>query len=853
VGRAAEFDLRVQVIDRFENPVPQTGVAFEVVQGGGRIDRPTISTDVDGVASPGTWTLGSRAGLQRLQATVLGPQGPGGLLRRSLDVAALPGPPARLRLTDGLPTGVVGLPLGPAFSDVQIALVDAFGNGNPGVRLSFSLLPGSGEIGVQDAVTGPLGTVPLPPWTLGTVSGNQTLLVRPDPAAAPGVDAFLVVVRAAAGPPASYEAVSPTALTGPVSTVAQPSPAVRVRDQYGNATGGVPVRFEIRAGGGIVTPALAPTGSDGIAQVGTWIFGPAAGTHVLEARLEVPGSVEVSTLRFTAEVQGGEGPGPDDPSRPIRVVATHLNQGSQTLLGETPLVTGRPGLLRVFLQADTPTAPGARVRLLVRSGGGQVVSDRWLTRDGGGGIEALAPDPGRRNRSWNQAIPGAWVQPGFSWRLEVEVEPGTPLVSWPASGEWFTPRVVGLPPFRATFIPVHIQSWNLTGRITPSNLADYARVTLDAFPLGETDLQVRTTPLVYDGPVSNSSLMWNTILQDIRDLRLLEGAIDRYYHGILRRAPGPGTAGIAYIAANPEGVENLAAVSFDELPNASAIIAHEFGHNFGRLHAPCAVTAQLDPNFPHAGATLGSPGYAPSNDQLLGDPDLRDLMSYCFPNWSSDYTYAAILGMREARPVGSPPLAVALTGSVDALRPEVAAGLLIGGGWDGETGFLRPSLAVDAPLTRQDPRGDVQIQVEDATGRILFVGRYASAALDHPEGGMEVRHFGALLPFPNGWRGPRLVRVRTPRGEWTEVVREGAGGDRTPPRWEGDPSGRIRLRWDPADWPVVLLRDSTTNELLGFLRSGEVLLPAELSGRPLAVDAHSGTARALRFERPPGR
>ncbi|MBA3760276.1 MAG: Ig-like domain-containing protein [Gemmatimonadales bacterium] len=62
----------IQVVDRFGNPVPQVSVAWQVVSGEGEVSEAITLTDNAGTATV-NWTLGGRAGLQRLTAAV----GPG--------------------------------------------------------------------------------------------------------------------------------------------------------------------------------------------------------------------------------------------------------------------------------------------------------------------------------------------------------------------------------------------------------------------------------------------------------------------------------------------------------------------------------------------------------------------------------------------------------------------------------------------------------------------------------------------------------------------------------------------------------------------------------------------------------
>ncbi len=70
VGTAVPIPPSVIVRDQFGNPVPEVAVTFEIVLGGGTVSPTTpVATGADGIAAVTSWTLGTIAGPNTLNAT----------------------------------------------------------------------------------------------------------------------------------------------------------------------------------------------------------------------------------------------------------------------------------------------------------------------------------------------------------------------------------------------------------------------------------------------------------------------------------------------------------------------------------------------------------------------------------------------------------------------------------------------------------------------------------------------------------------------------------------------------------------------------------------------------------------
>jgi adhesin/invasin len=90
-----------------------------------------------------------------------------------------------------------------------------------------------------------------------------------------------------------------------VGTAVPTPPAVIVRDAGGTPVAGVGVTFAIASGGGSVTGGSATTGANGVAMVGGWMLGDAAGANTLTATV---GAQNVSGNPVTFTATGTPGP-----------------------------------------------------------------------------------------------------------------------------------------------------------------------------------------------------------------------------------------------------------------------------------------------------------------------------------------------------------------------------------------------------------------------------------------------------------------------------------------------------------------------------------------------------------------
>lgn len=99
------------------------------------------------------------------------------------------------------------------------------------------------------------------------------------------------------GPPVNLVANSVTNQSATVGANAPTRPAVKVTDADGIGVPGVQVVFAVTGGGGSLTGGTIVTNSSGVATVGSWTMGPAAGANTLTATSD---GLNGSPVTFTA-------------------------------------------------------------------------------------------------------------------------------------------------------------------------------------------------------------------------------------------------------------------------------------------------------------------------------------------------------------------------------------------------------------------------------------------------------------------------------------------------------------------------------------------------------------------------
>ena len=417
------------------------------------------------------------------------------------------------------------------------------------------------------------------------------------------------------------------------------------------------------------TGALTVTinGLPGGTDAAVTVSGPGGFSEQLEATGTLdgltPGDYTVSAATVTA---GAASYAPTPPSRDVAVTAgatatatvtyapdatatlnvwipgLNISQSVQTFLGDVPLVAGRDGFLRVFVRASEDNTATPTVRVRVYDDGNLV---RTLTIDAPNGSVPLRREDGTLNSTWNVPIPAELIGPGLA--ILADVDPDNAVAegdetdnAFPATGTPLPLPVRSAPPLALTLVPVRQSANQLEGDVTAANRNGYVDFAQRVYPLPGYDADVHplyTTTTSQPLQSNDANGAWNTVLSEIAALRAAEGS-NRTYYGVVRTGFTSGLVGRGFIGFP-------AAIGYDEPGDRARIAAHELGHTWGRLHAPCGNPDLLDGQYPYPNGTIGRYGLD-VQAQVLKQPETADLMGYCAAPWISDYTYRGVMAFR---------------------------------------------------------------------------------------------------------------------------------------------------------------------------------------------------------------
>lgn len=463
----------------------------------------------------------------------------------------------------------------------------------------------------------------------------------------------------------------------------------------------------------------------------------------------------------------------------------------QTVLSENlRLIAGKEALLRVFLLGDRVGIPAVSV-FVVAQRDGQKIGELKLDGPATVPTEPVLSD---LKQQWTGKLPSDWIAPGLLLRVVADPEDALAETDDTNNIRDISPSVGKATQLPVTGVPIVQQG--LTGR--PSDLSG---LMTRLWPLHSVDQQNRA-PFTFGKAITSGGGGWSELLGQLLSIRKTDNA-RRNYFAFIRVNFGGGVAGMGYV-----GLPSAAAR--DDSPST---FAHEMGHNLGREHAPCGGADGADAKYPYAGAKIGSWGYDSLSKQLMSPNRYFDIMSYCDPQWVSDYNYGQVQSFLEK-----------YYGQSSGAAIPSASYLVHGSiGADG-TVALAPTFALTAHRFEDDAvagaEGSLRLKATFKSGAVRDIPFDAYRLADAIE---EVSNFAVLVPREGELAA--LDIVRDGHSVWARRVAGTQGAD--PDVRLREVGGALEVRWNAQAFPYLALAhlgEGRTTLALG-LEGGRAVLP----------------------------
>jgi hypothetical protein len=536
--------------------------------------------------------------------------------------------------------------------------------------------------------------------------------------------------------------------------------------------------------------------------------------------------------RQTAVANVSYNPAPGSGAVNLCIAGMYLIQSAQNLSGSIPLVENRDAYLRVFAVADqaNTAAPVVQLRIFQT---GVLVDTRVITTTRA--TTPTAADESALNNSWNYLVPGSLIQPGLS--IEATVDPANLVTESNDSDNVFVlapSDIRPVPTLNVTMVPILQTGTGQQGNVTDANKSSFLDIAQSMHPIDGVNIQVRATPLTTSTTLESDGTGWLEVLDQVDAASVADG---RYYYGVAKVSYGSGVAGIAYVSE--PSLASHAAMGWDAMPSAAVVVAHELAHNWGRKHAPCGGPTDLDVNYPDPTGLTDSYGLDLSTTQpTLKPATFSDIMGYCNSKWVSEYTYRGVFDY--LAPLSG--LSVSPGVADQAAQPS----LLVWGHLGSDGLVLEPAFHITARPNLPSARGPYSIEGRSADGSVVFAHSFKMAQVADLPGNH--RSFAFAIPLSDVLAG-RLASISlTGEGRASTVSATSPVFRQAPSGTDGvrvrrQMGGRVGLRWDPRAYPMVMVRDPDTGDVLSFARGGEVQLLTSKSTVDLLLSNGVGSSR----------
>ncbi len=363
--------------------------------------------------------------------------------------------------------------------------------------------------------------------------------------------------------------------------------------------------------------------------------------------------------------------------RDLSADALEVTQGIQNLANDTPLIADKTTYVRAYaVQNSGPSTLAADAELFGTRNGQPLPGSPLHPINGKISIVpnlvGLTYDRGARDAGWLYQLPASWIQAG-NISLRLVVDPlGTYTDPNRANNELtqaisFNTREtvcnIFIPvrtnaPLPSTNIANFWQMIDYAKRLWPT--ASFRSYHQDE-PIEELEFcSWHGIPYPCFGPYELPEDTWKVFIAlGIRDALTdnPDGCSaplgNTHFVGMVEPSTDTGTTAgrgktslfnIAWVKFSTD----LAASNDPFAPESGETLAHEIAHNLGRKHVDCGDPDNVDHNYPYPTNAIDNVGHANhygfdvKSLSPIAPLGAKDFMSYCWPKWTSDYTWKGL-------------------------------------------------------------------------------------------------------------------------------------------------------------------------------------------------------------------